>query len=169
MPLLVQFFCLYHHSIQRYKKGQTVPVHAMKAHTGSRDKLHSFLTSALNWTWMVNIMPWLFITKQKFQYRFMRKVGPRVGLYVCRREKSLALATIRTSHHPSHSPVTIMTMQCWLHQSVQWPRRWDNTNVIGVRPSETDDYLKWKVVFQPITVIQSWNLQAVLVSFISCY
>jgi len=30
-----------------------------------------------------------------------------------------------------------------------------NTNVTSVRPSENDDYLKWKVVFQPIMVIRS--------------
>jgi len=172
MPLLVQFFCLYHHSIQKYKKGQAVPVNAMKAHTGSRDKLYSFLPWHYTGREWSTSRPGWFITRKKFQYTLTRKLGPRVGLYAWRREKSLPPARIQTSHHPSHSPVTITTMQCRLHQSIQWPRRWDNegnANVTGVRPSETDDYLKWKVVFQPITVIQSWNLQAVLVNFIYCY
>jgi hypothetical protein len=77
MPLPVQLFCLYHHNIQRYKKGQAVPVHAMKAHTGSRDKLHSFLTSALNWTSMVNITPWLIYHQEKIPVHIHEEAGPQ--------------------------------------------------------------------------------------------
>lgn len=91
---------------------------------GAEAQLHPLLTLALNWKWMVNIMPYLIFSQQRIPVCTEEEArrAPEPVWELWRRQKPLAPARIRTSHRPSHNPVPTRSMLFWLCQSIQWSK-----------------------------------------------